>query len=115
MINYYLLNAIHYFASGATVNCPTGTTNEIAGCNGSTGLPQSVLSTNSTQGIFEIVFGVMGSVAVIVILVSAIQLIISQGSPDAITKARNTLIYAAVGLAVAISAEIIVSAAINRL
>jgi hypothetical protein len=63
MINYYLLNAMHYFASGASVNCPSGTTSEIAGCNGSTGLPQSVLSTNSTQGIFEIVFGIMGAVA----------------------------------------------------
>jgi len=39
----------------------------------------------------------------------------SSGDPQAATKARNTIIYAAVGLAVSISAFTIVSVVVGQL
>lgn len=81
-----------------------------------TPLPQ--VNTNSStplETVLTIVFTVMGSVALIVIIVSGIQLTLSQGDPQGVNKARNTIIYAAIGLAVAVSAGSILSFVVRRL
>ncbi len=45
-------------------------------------------------------FGIIGGLAALVIIVSGIQFISSQGSPDAIKKAKNRIANAVVGLIV---------------
>lgn len=55
----------------------------------------------SVQDILSYVFALMGAIAVIVIIVAGIQFVLSQGNPEKASKARNTIIYAAVGLALA--------------
>lgn len=72
--------------------------------------PNNVLPT-----VLNIVWIALGAVSLIVIIISGIRLMTSSGDPQATTKARNTIIYAAVGLAVAISAYTIVSLVIGRL
>jgi hypothetical protein len=103
------------YSAQATINCPSGQSGETGGCNGGTGLPKVTASNANAQAIFQVVFGIMGAIAVIVIIISAIQLVTSQGDPQAVGKARDTIIYAAVGLAIALSAEVLVSFVITSL
>ena len=65
--------------------------------------------------VLNIFFIVLGGVSLIVIIISGIRLMTSSGDPQAVTKARNTIIYAAVGLAISISAFTIVSVVVGQL
>ncbi|HVW23013.1 MAG TPA: pilin [Candidatus Saccharimonadales bacterium] len=82
-------------------------------CN--TGLPTVGVSSNQVHEVLQIVFGIMGAIAVLIIVISGLKFITAQGNPEEISKARQTIIYALVGLAVAISAEAIVSLVLSRL
>lgn len=48
--------------------------------------------------ILEIVFGVAGVVAMLVIVIAGIQFMLSRGDPQKSATARNAIIYAAIGL-----------------
>jgi hypothetical protein len=80
-----------------------------------TGLP--IVSTNqaTVTSALQVVFAIIGAVAVIVVIIAGFNFVTAQGDPQAIAKARQTIIYAAVGLIIAISAEIIVTFVLNRL
>lgn len=78
-----------------------------AGCD--TGLPPIGANNASLQTILQIVFGLIGATALVIIIVGAIRLVASQGDPKAVATIRDTIIYASVGLAVALSAEAIVT------
>jgi hypothetical protein len=58
---------------------------------------------------------VVGVVAVIVIMISGINMTLSQGDPQKVAKARNQIIYAAVGVAIAVVTQSIVQLVLNRL
>jgi hypothetical protein len=64
--------------------------------------------------LLSIAFGVLGGISLIVIVISGLRLTISRGSPDALAKLRSTIIYAAVGLGVAISATAIIQFVVNK-
>ncbi len=86
-------------------------------CNSNdTGLPKVSAGQSQITIILRFVFGIIGVVAVIYIILAGIRLATSIGSdPQAFAKARNTLIFAGVGLAIAISAEAIVTLVLGRL
>ena len=63
----------------------------------------------------NIAFGVLGTISLIVIIVSGIRLMTSGGNPDAIGKLRNTLIYAAIGFFVALTAAGILNLVLGQL
>lgn len=75
--------------------------------------------TDGGSGAFNtglnIAFGILGSISLIVIIISGIRLIASAGNPDAIGKLRSTLIYAAIGLIVSLSAAAILNLVLGRL
>ncbi len=50
------------------------------------------------QGAANWVIGLLGGLAVLIIIISAIQFITSQGNPDAIKGARSRIVNAVVGL-----------------
>lgn len=68
----------------------------------------------SLQTALTITFGVLGSISLIVIIISGIRLTASQGNPDAIGKLKGTLIYAAVGLIISLTAGGIISFVLGR-
>ncbi len=74
-----------------------------------TGLPQVQVGNNTIQTITQLAFGIIGIVAVIYIIIAGLQLVTSGGNPEAAKKARETIIYAVIGLVVCISAEVIVT------
>lgn len=80
-----------------------------------TGLPVVEASSNQVAKILQIVFAAMGAITLIYILIAAFQLMTSLGNPEALAKIRQSIIYAAVGLAIILSAEIIVTLVISRI
>lgn len=55
------------------------------------------------DNIVNILVGLIGSILAIVILVSAIQIVTSSGSPDAMKSAKNRLAQAAISLGLLVS------------
>ena len=78
-------------------------------------IPQKAVTNSTVENVMRIVFGTLGAIALIIIIIAGIKFMTSQGNPEALAKARNTIIYAAVGLAVAIGAYSIVTFVIGRL
>jgi NADH:ubiquinone oxidoreductase subunit 6 (subunit J) len=68
-------------------------------------LPTVSANENEVQNGLAIVFGVFAAVAIIVIIVAAINFATSEGNPENISNAKKTIIYALIGLIIALSAE----------
>lgn len=65
--------------------------------------------------IFEIIMRLLGVVAVVMTLYGGFTYIMSQGEPEATKNAKNTIINALIGLAIALSATVIVNLIGNNL
>lgn len=72
-------------------------------------VPKNQLTDGSLKSILEVVFGVFAGIAVLVITIGALKFVLSRGNPQEVAKARDTIIYAAVGLAVSLLAFTIVA------
>lgn len=59
--------------------------------------------------IINVVLGIVGFVAVVMIILGGISFITSQGDAAKVTRARNTILYGVIGLIVAILAFAIVN------
>jgi hypothetical protein len=81
------------------------------------GLPKvdSGNGSNTIPNILGIVFGIAGALALLIITVSGLRYILSAGNPEKTAKAKDGIIYALVGLVIAVTAEAIVAFVINRL
>lgn len=77
-------------------------------------LPQPALTDGSIRTVLQIVFGFAGAVAVLIIVIAGFQYVLSQGDPQRTAKAKNTVIYAIVGLFVCIFSFAIVRFVIGR-
>ncbi len=64
---------------------------------------------NTLQIIINVVVGVVGFVAVAMIVIGGISFATSQGDTSKVAKARNTILYGVVGLVVALLAYAIVN------
>jgi len=53
------------------------------------------------SAVINIVLGMVGIIAVVVIIIGGISFIMSQGDPGKVMKARNTILYGVVGIVVA--------------
>ncbi len=72
-------------------------------------VPKGDLSNDAVQTVLQIVFALIGAVAVIILMLAALKYITSRGDPQAVAKAKNTIVYAAIGLVISVSAFTIVS------
>ena len=86
-------------------------------CPNGCGLPQSpsAQSTSAITNVLTIVFGVVGALALLMITVGGLRYITSAGDPQKASRARDTIIYAAVGIAIALTAEAIIAFVSKRL
>lgn len=78
-------------------------------------IPRVAAGTSQVQSILQIVFAVIGAIALIYIILSGFKLVTSLGNPDALAKARQSILYAVIGLVVALSAELLVTLLLGRL
>lgn len=63
----------------------------------------------------NIAYFVGGIIAVIVIIIAAFTLVTNGGEPEAVKKARNSILYAVIGLVVILSAFAITWFVVGRL
>lgn len=81
-------------------------------------LPNSGPGSDTTamvSTILSIVFGIVGALAFLFITISGFRYIVSAGDPQKTAQAKEGIIYSLVGLAVAVSAESIVSFFVHRI
>ncbi len=78
-------------------------------------LPKAPASSNAIETILSVAFGIIGAIALLMIVLSGLRYVISGGSPDRMKQARDGIIYALVGLTIAITAEAIIGFAAGYL
>lgn len=86
---------------------------DISECYGQTDQETDLMGTLST--IINVIIGVVGFIAVVMIIIGGIGFVTSQGDAARVTKARNTILYGVVGLVVAILAYAIVNFVLKSL
>jgi len=77
-------------------------------------IPTTVVTKNTVPNALQIVFGVMGVIAMLIIVIAGLQFSLSRGNPEKAGKARNAIIYAAIGLGISLVAFSIVRFVIGR-
>lgn len=65
--------------------------------------------------VFNWAFMITAAIGVLIIIVAGIRLMMSRGDPQAVAKARNTIMYVAIGLVVMSLAYVIVGVALGVL
>lgn len=93
--------------SGATAKAQEG----VKGVN--PGAETELMPMIST--ILNVVFGVVGIVAVIMIIIGGVNYTMSQGDTQKIQKAKNTIMYGIIGLVIVLLAFAIVNFVLNGL
>lgn len=104
-------------SEAAYAACPTSNTakGQVLNGIGQTGADCDSSGVGKTAGnIVEILSYIAGIAAIIVIVIAGFKYITSNGDSGKISSAKNTLIYAMVGLAVAALARVIVNFIIGQ-
>lgn len=77
--------------------------------------PRVQANQGTLQLLLNIFFGVAGALAILFIVLGGFRYIISDGDAQAAARARNTIIYAAVGLLIIVMAAAIVNFVVGKL
>ncbi len=80
-----------------------------------TSINKSYISSEGVlNGVLSAIYFVVGAFAVVVIILAGYTFLMSAGDPAKVTKARNAILYAVIGLIVVIFAFVITQFAIGR-
>jgi len=75
--------------------------------------PNNLPTINANQHtinlLLQVFFGVVGALAILFVVIGGFRYVISDGDPQKIEQAKKTILYAVIGLVVAISGEAIVT------
>lgn len=82
-------------------------------CPHGCGLPTGTPTNDTVHYILQLVLGILGAVALLMIVIAGLRYITSAGDPQKTANARSTIILALVGLVIAISAEAILTFALK--
>ena len=80
-----------------------------------TGLPVVAANSGQLQLVLQILFGILAVIAVLMVTIAGLRFIFESTNPQETARARNTIVYAAIGLIIALSGEVIVSFVLGRL
>jgi len=79
------------------------------------GLPMTRANNNSIEIIIRIVLAIAGALALLIITLSGFRYITSAGDPQKMSKAKNGIVYALIGLVIAILAQSLVAFVVTKL
>lgn len=105
------------------VSCPKGSVRGSANSLGECNIPDESatgggVSENSlwdtVRNIINLIIGILGVVAVIMIVIGGVTYVTSSGEAANVTKAKNIIMYAIIGLVVALLAYAIVNFVLNN-
>jgi hypothetical protein len=81
-----------------------------------TSLPhQGAAGQTDIKNVLSITFAVIGGISVIMVIIGGIQYAGSQGDPAGTAKAKSTIIYAIIGVIIAIFAVTIVQFTVGKI
>jgi hypothetical protein len=73
------------------------------------------ISDDVVHKALQMTFGVAGAVAVLIIVIAGFQYVMSTGDPQSTNKAKNTILYALIGLVICVFAFSIVTFVVTNL
>lgn len=77
-------------------------------------LPDASTDPDKIRKIVGIVFGIAGALALLFIVIGGLRYILSAGNPESSAQAKNTIVYALVGLVITITAYGIVAFVVSN-
>lgn len=98
---------------GARVDNTTGGSNSVGLDLSSLPNPAGVANGAVIPTVLTVIFTVIGAVSFMIIVIAGLKYVLSQGEPQATTVAKNAIIYALIGLVIAIAAQSAVSLVVN--
>lgn len=99
-------------------NCPAGESSVFsprADGRCLTNLPQVAAGSGQVTNVLKIVFAVAAGVALISLMIAALNYVTAFSDQDKIARSRRNIIYALLGLVIALSAEAIVLTIVGQL
>ena len=78
-------------------------------------IPKNSADASALQTILSTVFLLAGGIALIFIVVGGLKYVLSAGDPSQTAKAKDTILYAVIGLIIALLAFVIVGLVSGRL
>lgn len=72
-------------------------------------VPKGSPTNNTITDALQFIFGVFAAVAVLIVAISAFRIVVSRGNAQDVSKARDAIIYASIGLIISMAAFIIVT------
>lgn len=94
--------------------CDQGGTKSSSACSDQTTKNPLTGNNGVLRRVTRIVAVITGSVAVIMVLVGGIMYITSGGDPGKVSTAKNTVVYAAVGLVIIVLAQALIAFIISK-
>lgn len=70
--------------------------------DGDVPLPKPPATSDAISNTLQLVFVAAGAIAVLIIILGSLKYIMSQGEPQATAKAKDTILYAIIGLVICI-------------
>lgn len=77
-------------------------------------LPHVAANSTAIGNILSIVFGIAGSISLLMVVIGGFRYVLANGDSNAVSSAKNTIIYAIVGLVISLSAYAIVNLVITH-
>jgi hypothetical protein len=100
---------------------PVGALHAACGDPGSSGVvggiacgPSSISATDGIQRAINLLLFLVGVISIIVIIVGGLRYVLSGGNPQSTNAAKDTILYAVIGLVVALLAYAIVNFVLSR-
>lgn len=78
-------------------------------------IPRPPVDNSTVGNALQIVFGITGAVALLVITFAGFKYVLSRGNPQETAKAKDTILYAIIGLVVSMLAVGIISFVVGKL
>lgn len=78
-------------------------------------IPSGRLTDGSIASLLRFVFGIAGGIALLTVAYGGFKYVISQGNPQETAKAKDTILFALIGMVICISAVAIISFAVENL
>jgi hypothetical protein len=113
LIRSIILLPFHFADSTGSVLVYGGTNDNVKGTF-DTGLPNVTAGHSQLILIFNIVIGIIAAISVLFVMIGGLRYVFSDGDPQEAATARKTIIYAVVGLLIAITAEGLVAFVLDK-
>lgn len=71
-------------------------------------IPRVEAGPSQVQNIFSIVFAIAAAIAVLMVVIGGLSYVLSAGDPQKTARAKDTILYAVIGLIVSLMSFVIV-------